>query len=270
MDPTLNARVVVEGLDDGKKYVTKRYPDGRCLSMLVLNESVLEKHMTYKLDWDLKELKKEKDRGVEEVRFEYWEKGGLEVGHSYYGSYLIGVMHIMDYTKITNPNIICDKVQTELDYEVSFPMVSAKKRTMVDGYSASQKINLVLSSIMHDAVIETLTDFEKEKGGKNADDDNEDKNADEGAEATECDFCGEMPCVWLRERLTVIAKDDMEHGHSCTVVNSTRRRIAFKHMFVIVNGGHGQKGVRKRLPECVEKGVRGLLTDIEFMGFKEA
>ena len=75
--------------------------------------------------------------------------------------------------------------------------------------------------------------------------------------------------MWSSERDTIIAKDEIEHGHTFTVVNSTRCKIAYHHMFVVTNGGYGQKGVRKRLPECVEIGVRALFPDAEHMGFKE-
>jgi hypothetical protein len=40
-------------------------------------------------------------------------------------------------------------------------------------------------------------------------------------------------------------------------------------MFWVVNGGPGQKGVRKQLPECIEKGVRALFPDNQYMGYKE-
>jgi hypothetical protein len=84
-----------------------------------------------------------------------------------------------------------------------------------------------------------------------------------------CDLCGENPCVWVAERAALIANNDNEHGHMFYLVNKTRRKIAFRHMFWVVNGGPGQKGVRKRLPECVESGVGALFPDNNFMGFKE-
>jgi hypothetical protein len=82
-----------------------------------------------------------------------------------------------------------------------------------------------------------------------------------------CDLCGEKPCVWVSERETVIANDEVEHGH--TIVNKTRRKIGFRHMFRVINGGPGQKGVRKRLPVCVENDIRALFPDDEYMGFRE-
>jgi hypothetical protein len=38
-------------------------------------------------------------------------------------------------------------------------------------------------------------------------------------------------------------------------------------MFRIVNGGPGEKGVRKHLPECVETCVRALFLDDQYMRF---
>jgi hypothetical protein len=81
------------------------------------------------------------------------------------------------------------------------------------------------------------------------------------------DLCGKKPCVWVSERETVIAMDEVEHGHA--IVNKTRRKIGFRHMFRVINGGPGQKGVRKRLPVCVENGIRALFPDDEYMGFRE-
>jgi hypothetical protein len=67
----------------------------------------------------------------------------------------------------------------------------------------------------------------------------------------------------------VLANDQLEHGHVIGVENKTRRQIAFRHMFRVIHGGGGQKGVRTRLPVCVENGVRTLFPDKHYMGFKE-
>ena len=67
--------------------------------------------------------------------------------------------------------------------------------------------------------------------------------------------------MWSAECVTIIAKDENEHSHTSS--------MAFRHMFIVTSGGYGQKGVRRRLPECVEKGVRALFPDAEHMGFKE-
>jgi hypothetical protein len=84
----------------------------------------------------------------------------------------------------------------------------------------------------------------------------------------ECGFCGETPCMWLSERDTVMAIDKNEHGGTSTA-NNTRRKVAYKHMFQVING-RGQKGIRKCHSECVETGVQALFPDDKFMGFREA
>jgi hypothetical protein len=84
-----------------------------------------------------------------------------------------------------------------------------------------------------------------------------------------CDLCGDTPCVWLVEKDRVIANDMAENGTPVTVVNSTRRKLAFRYMFRCINAGPGRQGVRKKLPECVENGVRELFPDLVYMGFKE-
>ena len=140
---------------------------------------------------------------------------------------------------------------------------------MEDGYSSEQKENPKLGCIMHRRIVDALRRLE------------EDKPSEDGAEFVDrkrkaeevthqCDACSEMPCVWSSERDTMIARDEIEHGQTCTVVNSTRRKTAYRHMFIVTNGGYGQKVVRKRLPECVENRIRTLFVlDAEHMGFKE-
>jgi hypothetical protein len=86
---------------------------------------------------------------------------------------------------------------------------------------------------------------------------------------TPCALCGDIPCVWLGELGNVVANDELEHSHMFCVENRTRRRVAYRYMFRIINGGAGQKGVRKRQPECVENGIRALFPDAKYMGFKE-
>ena len=252
------------------KLITKKYSDGRTLTMSLVNDIIVEKHMTFNKPWDLDAMMREKEKGVDGVSFQYWEKRGLAVLKTLYGSYLVGLLFTLDYARVTHPNIKCETLQDELDYDIDFPTVDVAKLTMEDGYSSEQKENKKLGSIMHHRIVAALLKFEEDK-----------RQSEDGAklfvnrkrkmkeDGIQCDVCGERPCVWSSERDTVVARDVMEHGHTCTVVNSTRRKTAYRHMFIVINGGYGQKGVRKRLPECVEKGVRALFPDDEHMGFKE-
>jgi hypothetical protein len=251
-----------------KKFVTKRYPDGRTLSIVVVDDDIVEKHMTYKIKWNLDAMEKEQEKGATGVSFKYWEKRGLAVVKSYYGTYLVSLLITLDYTLVTHPNIKSETLQDELDYDTDFPMVDVTKLAMEDGYSSKQRDHDKLASIMHGRIDDALAKFKKIKATNGGVFLPEKKRKAEEA-VHRCESCGELPCVWTTERDTVVAKDEMEHGHTNAIANSARRKVAYRHMFYVVNDGYGQKGVRKRLPVCVEIGIRALFPDVEHMGFKE-
>jgi hypothetical protein len=46
-----------------KKVVTKRYPDGRTLYLLVIDDKLVEKSMTFGWEWTLKKLRNRKKKG---------------------------------------------------------------------------------------------------------------------------------------------------------------------------------------------------------------
>ena len=259
-------RPVVDVVHQNKnrKSVTKKYKDGRSLSMLVVNDEILEKHMTYKMQWDLVEMRKVFEKGEGAVSFKYWEKRGLSVLKSFYGTHLVGLMMTLDYTRVTHPKVKCETVEDELEYDIDFPMVDVRKLPMLDGYSSSQSDNVLLGSIMHRRIVGALLKFEEDNNKKSQDGaEFVDRKRKAEEDVIQCDVCGDSPCVWRAERDTIIARDEIEHGHqTCTTVaNSTRRKTAYRHMFIVINGGYGQKGVRKRLPECIENGVRALFPD---------
>jgi predicted GIY-YIG superfamily endonuclease len=54
--------VVLERKPQDKKAVTKRYPDGRTLSLLIVKEKLAKKSMAYRWDWDLDLLEKENEK----------------------------------------------------------------------------------------------------------------------------------------------------------------------------------------------------------------
>jgi hypothetical protein len=56
-----------------------------------------------------------------------------------------------------------------------------------------------------------------------------------------CDLCGDYPCVWIVQRAAVVANDEHEHGHTYNIENKTRRKVGYRHMFRVVNGGPGEK-----------------------------
>ena len=157
------AGVVVVDENDNEKSVTKSYPDGRSLTILLVDGVIVEKHMTYPVPWDHEAMKKEEGKGADGVTFKYWEKGGLAVGKSFYGSYLVGLMYTLDYTLVTNPAVKCEKLEDELDNDIAFPMVDVRKLAMEDGYTSKQKENPKLASIMHGRIVDALTKFEKDE-----------------------------------------------------------------------------------------------------------
>jgi hypothetical protein len=260
--------VTIVDENETEKCVTKRYPDGRTLTMVVVDGVVVEKHMSYKILWDLDAMRKEEAKGVNSVSFKYWEKGGLSVNNSYYGTYLVGRMISVEHAVVTNPKVKRETLQDEIDYDIAFPAVNVRKLTMEEGYSREEKDNPTLGAIMHDRIVHAL-----ERAAAKDEDADGRELADKKRKAEEflhqCEVCLETPCVWVAQSDAVIANDENEHGNLLTVTNSTRRRIAFKHMFHVINGGYGQKGVRKRHPACVEDGIRALFPDAVHMGFKE-
>ena len=139
------------------KLVTKRYPDGRSLRLFVIDGVVFEKEMTHNIIWDLEKLKQEQKKGADCVSFQFWESGGLTIGKTLFGTYLIGLEVRIDYTLVTKPNVRSEKVQTELDNDVPFPRVNPKKIKMQEGYRPEQKRNPGLKSLFNDAVVEALT-----------------------------------------------------------------------------------------------------------------
>jgi hypothetical protein len=54
--------VVLKTKRNVKKLVTKRYPDGLTLSLLVLNDKLVEKSLTFCWDWECKLIREEKEK----------------------------------------------------------------------------------------------------------------------------------------------------------------------------------------------------------------
>jgi hypothetical protein len=274
--------VVLETFPKVKKSVTKRYPDGRTLSLLLVDEKMTEKSMTFGWTWDYVELRRQKEEGAG-INFQYWEKAGLEMNLTLFGTYLVGKMFTLDFARVTNSNLRpVEDWRDEIDSDIAFPMVDPKKVVMQDGFSANEKENLYMRSLMHVEVVDALSNHESENKKKAAaasvssTEEQEEgvKKQEEGVKkqeggVTPCTFCGDIPCVWLGEHDNVVMTDKLEHDHIFGVENKTRRRVAYRYMFRILNGGAGQKGVRKRQPECVENGIRALFPDKDYMGFKE-
>ncbi len=70
-----------------------------------------------------------------------------------------------------------------------------------------------------------------------------------------CKDCGERPCIWLsnRRELMEMMSNDYNKGDPPNII----RRMRMYHEFVAYMNRRGiGNGVRDRLPECVEDGVR--------------
>jgi hypothetical protein len=250
------ARVRVEVLEltpQCVKSISKNYEDGRILSLQVVDEILVEKSMTYTWAWDYDVLERERKGGAT-VGFKFYEKNGLEVGMTYYGTYLVGKMiTLTPESKVKFPLLFPDDWHDELESDISFPLVDINKIELREGYSPGEKQNQRMAKYWEEDIIEAMETqlVEKESVGE-----------------IKCEFCGDTPCVWLSQRDTVMEIDINEHGGTSTA-NNTRRKVAYKHMYQVVNG-IGQKGIRLRHSECVETGVRALFPDEKYMGFREA
>jgi hypothetical protein len=255
--------VVLEDSPQVKKVVTKRYPDGRTLSLFLVDEKIVEKSLTYRSDFNLVAMKAEREKGGL-VTFKYWQKGGLEVSLTYFGPCLVGKMFTLNFEKISPSILRPEDWRDEIANDIAFPTVNVDKIPLSEGYSSEEKENPYLAGIMYADILQLIVDDENRKA-----DDRLVVVVDDEVACVKCDFCGDTPCVWLVEKDRVIANDMAENGTPVTVVNSTRRKLAFRYMFRVINAGPGRQGVRKKLPECVENGVRELFPDLVYMGFKE-
>jgi hypothetical protein len=216
-DPPHISMVVLETSPTVKKYVTKRYHDCRTLSLLVVDNKVVEKSLTFRWDWDYDLIEKEKGKGVS---FKYWVKGGLEVSLTYFGSYLFGKMFTLDYSKVTNTAIVAaEDWHDEVTYDIAFPMVNIGKIRLEEGFIPYEKDNPFMQKLMHDMVLNALSDRHKTNDKKVT----SSIGSDNGGDSL-CDLCGENPCVWVCQREAVIAIDEDEHG-PFAIVNKTRRFV---------------------------------------------
>jgi hypothetical protein len=75
--------VILETKPKERKSITKIYPDGRTLTLLVIDDKLVEKSLTFCWDWNYELIREEKERG-KTVSFKFWKKGELEVGLSYF------------------------------------------------------------------------------------------------------------------------------------------------------------------------------------------
>jgi hypothetical protein len=260
--------VVIETQPQVRKAVTRKYSDGRVLSLDVVGEKIVEKMMSYKIPFVYEDLKKEKEEGAK-VSFKYWVKNGLEVNLTYFGTIVVGKMFVLSTADLVDKSIIPDEWHDELESDVAFPIVNIRSLKMSEGYSAEEKENEHMRVVMEEEILHFLANGEANKKGVVAEEEDTDAGTnDAGTDIVVCEFCAETPCVWTTERENVIAVINADHGDDTSVSNSSRRKSSFRYIWRVRNGV-GTKGCRTRHPECVETGVRALFPDNAFMGFKE-
>jgi hypothetical protein len=272
MVPPNPRMVVLERHPHVVKAVTKRYDDGRELNLTLVDGKIVEKIMSFRLKFDYDKIKSEKEKG-EGVRFQHWEKNGLEVGLTFYGSYLISKSFVLTADKILDKNLIPENWQDELDNDIPFPTVNIGRLVMKDGYSSDQIENDYFRDVMEEELMLNLARHEEDLAESQvvfaAAPEEALESSNDTDDDTVCYFCAECPCVWVAERENVIILVATEHpANGTTVSNSTRRKTSFRYIWRVRNGV-GQKNVRSRHPTCVESGVRALFPDTDFMGFKE-
>jgi hypothetical protein len=83
---------------------------------------------------DYERIKEEKDNEKGgDVSFKHWEKGGLDVGLTYFGSYLIGNIFKLDFQKCCEMNLHPEDWWDEIENEIACPMVNVDKFELKNG-----------------------------------------------------------------------------------------------------------------------------------------
>jgi hypothetical protein len=96
--------------------------------------------------------------------------------------------------------------------------------------------------------------------------------AADGGDTLFCRQCIESPCVWKEKEEDMRLFDVSEHGHlqaDDLPPNNIRRKKVYRQMFLYINQGPAGKGVRMKLPTCVENGARLMFPSPTFMGFRD-
>jgi hypothetical protein len=97
------------------------------------------------------------------VSFKYWVKGGPDVGLSYFGSYLFEKTFSLNFSKVTDTNLVAEHLRDKVSNDIAFPLVDIKKIRLESGFSADEKENPFMKSLMHDMVINALDKNDKKE-----------------------------------------------------------------------------------------------------------
>jgi hypothetical protein len=90
-----------------------------------------------------------------------------------------------------------------------------------------------MENLMNRMVVDILSN--PENYDKKKKEDHDDKMSAMMGTDRSCDLCGDYPCVWIVQRAAVVAND--ERTHTYNIENKTRRKVGYRHMFRVVNGG---------------------------------
>jgi hypothetical protein len=236
----------------------------------LVDDKIIEKSLTFPWALDFDTVRDEKNRGTE-VSMKYCEKDdGLEVGLTYFGSQLLGKTITLTTKKMSihlRSLLISENWEYELEGEPNFPSVNIDKLVFKTGYKGCQVENEFLRQKTNNIVKRYLARHDRDMAEVEMPTAAKIVVAKKATDMC-CGDCNEPPCVFLKERDDIVLQDNDAHAGT-TTANRTRRRMPFKHMFYILNGGPGASGIRKRHPICVESGIRGLFPDIQYMGYKE-
>ena len=80
----------------------------------------------------------------------------------------------------------------------------------------------------------------------------------------ECTYCGNHPC-FLRELEPLLSSIQDAFGELKT--NKQIRFLMYKDSVKVIHGTGLDKGVRKRLPSCVQRHIHKLAPDDKYTGF---
>ena len=86
-----------------------------------------------------------------------------------------------------------------------------------------------------------------------------------------CQECEEDPCLFVQNKISLVAFDEAEHADLATEdvpSNNVIRKKLYRQLTLMINGGPLGAGVRRELPKCCVSAVREMHPSDTFMGFK--
>ena len=240
------SEVVLEWEPRVIKSVTKRYPDGRILTLLIDNDDCVEKSLSYKWKWNMIRLKEEAVSGAS-INFEEWEEGGISVSLTYFGTYLVGKTWTVDLQHPSCEYMRFKMWQVEIDNDVDFPRIDLKTVHVKPGYTSTEKDNPDLARLMKDDIMKMIEKYDYIV---------HEENSKETIFKAPCEFCGDTPCIFLVYQDSMVENDAVEHGRKFGIGNATRQTVAYQFYASNWLKGPCPAGLEDPLPQCIVTGVR--------------